>query len=104
MTRIGKRDLPDPLTPREVRERRLLPYEIIERWGYETNRYGTPNYPPSTEMHPQMRSEYLAAQQWCDESERNGTLKADYPQLFRSSGPSGDLVSTDGLTVHAWQL
>jgi hypothetical protein len=54
-------------------------------------------------MPEQMRSEYLAAQRWTDESQKNGTLREDYPQLFRT-GPFDDLVSTDGLTVHDWQL
>ena len=103
MTRVGNRNIPKPLTRAEVRTARLVPYEIIERWGYETNRHGTPNFPPLEGMPEQMRSEYLAAQNWVSESEKNGTLEQDYPQLFRT-GPSGDLYFVDGLTVHDWQL
>ena len=104
MTRIGKRDIPRPLTAQDVLRLRLLPYEIIARWGYETNRHGTPNHPPVAEMPEQMRAEFTAAMRWTDESERNGTLEADYPRLFRNHGPFGDLAGTDGLVVHDWQL
>jgi hypothetical protein len=104
VTRIGGRNLPGPLTPREVRECRLLPFQIIERWGYRSNRHGAPNCPPIEQMPEQMRSEYVAAQRWIDESSQEGTLLEDYPQLTAGAGPFEDCISADGLTVHDWQM
>lgn len=91
--RVGRRDIPVPLTPREVREARLVPHEITGRWGCWH----------ASELPPQGLAEYQAAQAAVAESEDAHTLAADYPQLFKV-GPYDDLVSADGLTVHAWQL
>jgi hypothetical protein len=87
----------EPLTPKEVKAARLVPYEILNRWGYSsgTEVSGLPE---------QVRHEYYAAQKATDESERNGTLKEDYPQLYRTPGPFDDLVSTGGVMIHEWQL
>lgn len=87
----------EPLSPREVRQQRLLPYEIKTRWGF----------PPDAEraelpMHVQR--EYDAATAACDESEAAGTMREDYPQLYRTPGPFDDLVGIGELTVHEYQL
>jgi hypothetical protein len=84
------------LSPKEVRERRLLPYEVKERWGF-------PRDAQRAELPVHVQWEFDAAQAAYAESQAAGTAREDYPQLYRVS-PSADLVSIDGLTVHEYQL
>jgi hypothetical protein len=87
----------EPLSPREVKAARLAPWQVQERWGYSANAEiaGLPE---------QVRSEFAAANAAIRESEARGTLREDYPQLYRVPGPADDLVEFEGLVLHDWQL
>lgn len=102
--RIGKNgNFTEPMTASEIRAAKLLPYEILERYGYETNRYGTPSYSSVSELPQQVQEEFRAAQEAYDESVKAGTAVRDYPRLHGAS-PAEDLVQLAGLTIHEYQL
>jgi hypothetical protein len=89
--------MPQRLSPNEVKQARLVPYEIKRRYGYD----GDTDY---ADLPAHVLYEIEASQAAYDESQKAGTLQQDYPQLFRLPGPFDDLVSVDGLTIHEYQL
>lgn len=98
-------DFVEPMSPLEVKKGRLLPYEVLKRYGFETNANGNPAFHSAKEMPARVRAEYETAMKAYGESERAGTLKDDYPQQFRPSvTPFNDLVCFEGLILHESQL
>lgn len=94
-----KEKRPEPLTPREVKAARLLPYQTLVRWGYDRSALADFESLPE-----QVKHEFKAAQAAYKESEQRGTFREDYPHAFEFRGPHDDLVAVDGLMVHEWQL
>lgn len=85
------------LSPNEVKQARLVPYEIKNRYGYDSDTdYAV--------LPAHVLWEIEAAELAYEESRTSGTLEQDYPQLFRLPGPFDDLVSVGGLTVHEYQV
>lgn len=85
------------LSPKEVKELRLVPFEVKRRHGYsgDTDVKDLPSH---------VKGEIEASERWLEQSRQNGTMQEDYPQLYKLPGPFDDLCQIGGLTVHEYQL